>query len=340
MRLGRSGLKVSPIAFGSWELGGDVPLEDEEAALSTIRQVADMGVTIFDTAQAYGFGTAERALGRALRGGYRDRVILATKGGLRRTDAGSVRDCSPAWVRQGVEASLQALETEWIDLYQVHWPDENTPFEETADELIKLVKAGKIRHVGVSNFNSKQCKEFSALLPIETLQFPYSMLHRDSEAGILPYAGTNDIGVLVYGPIAHGLLSGALKPDHEFGPRDWRSRNSMFKGDAFQHNLQVVSELDRFARNELDCTVSQLAVAWTLAHSDVHVAIVGSLNAKHVADAVAAAEIRLDQASLDRVDDIVRTAIPFGGPSPDGRRPRDGDCRSLVVRILRRAMVL
>jgi hypothetical protein len=176
-KLGRSGLVVSRIAFGTWQLGGEWGATDEAEAVAAIRRAADVGVTLFDTAQGYGFGASERLLAKAL-DGDRDGLVVATKGGLRPADGGGVaRDASPAWIRRGVEESLRALETDALDLYQVHWPDAVTPFEATATALAKLVEEGKVRHVGVSNFSAEQVEEFSETLPVETLQPPYHLLN-------------------------------------------------------------------------------------------------------------------------------------------------------------------
>src|SRR5437660_1355921 len=174
VRLGRSNLRVSRIAFGTWQLGGDWGATDEAAAIATIRHAADEGINFFDTAQGYGFGASEGLLARALDGRRREDVVIATKGGLRPLPGGGVeRDSSPNWIRTGVESSLKALGTDYIDLYQVHWPDPKVPFAETAGALAQLVEAGKIRHVGVSNFDAAQMEEFGRTLPVETVQPPY-----------------------------------------------------------------------------------------------------------------------------------------------------------------------
>ncbi len=316
--LGRSGLDVSRIAFGTWQLGGDWGATDEHLAIDAIRRAADLGVTLFDTAQGYGFGQSERLLAKALDGRARDQVVLATKGGLRPAGTGVARDASPAWIRKGVEESLGALGTDHIDIYQVHWPDPATPFEETAGELAKLIADGKIRHVGVSNFDVAQMAAFSDTLPVETLQPPYDLFRRDIEADVLPYAAANNIGVLVYGPLAHGLLSGSLGPDTRFEPGDWRAKSPMFSGEGFDRNLGVVERLRQLATEDLGITLSQLAIAWTLANPAVHVAIVGTRNASHVDDALAAAEVDLDEAVLGRIDQIMADATPTAGPSPEG----------------------
>lgn len=316
--LGRSELRVSRIAFGTWQLGGDWGATDESDATAAIRHAADSGINFFDTAQGYGFGASERLLARALTGRPRDQSVIATKGGLRPTPGGGVaRDASPAWVRQGVDESLRALGTDYIDLYQVHWPDPNTPFADTAAALVELVRAGKLRHVGVSNFDAEQVEEFSATLPVETLQPPYHLFRRDIESSILPYTRAHDIGVLVYGPLAHGLLSGVMTGDTKFAPGDWRASSDLFRGEPYRRNLRVVDALQRFAEVELGTTVSQLAVAWVLANPAVHVAIVGTRNLRHVDDAIAAAGLKLDAAALRRIDEIVAVEVPVGGPSPE-----------------------
>jgi aryl-alcohol dehydrogenase-like predicted oxidoreductase len=318
VRLGKSNLQVSRIAFGAWELGGDWGATDEAAAIATIRHAADAGINFFDTAQGYGFGASESLIAKALAGRPRDQIVIATKGGLRPTPGGGVeRDASPDWVRRGVDESLKALNTDYIDLYQIHWPDPKVPFAQTAAALAELVRSGKVRHVGVSNFDAAQIEEFSQTLPVETLQPPYHLFRREIEDSILPYTRSHDIGVLVYGPLAHGLLTGALRTDTKFAPGDWRAKSDVFKGDEYRRNLRIVEALNRFAENELDTSVSRLAIAWTLANPAVHVAIVGTRNPKHIDDAIAAASLKLDTDAIRRIDEIVAAEVPVGGPSPE-----------------------
>jgi aryl-alcohol dehydrogenase-like predicted oxidoreductase len=187
--LGRSGLRVSRIAFGTSQLGGHWGQFDQQAAVSAIRRARDLGVNFFDTAQAYGFGGC-----------------------------------------RGVDASLAALGVGYIDLYQVHWPDPKVPAAETAGALAELIATGKIRHAGVSTYNSAQIDEFSATLAVETLQPPYHVFRRDIEDDVLPYCHEHNIGVLVYGPLAHGLLTGTLTEDSTFAGDDWRSKSAVFQG--------------------------------------------------------------------------------------------------------------
>jgi aryl-alcohol dehydrogenase-like predicted oxidoreductase len=318
--LGRSGLHVSRIAFGTWQLGGDWGTFDKDAAVSAIRCARELGVNFFDTAQAYGFGASEQILGKALRDELtrdRDELVIATKGGLRQTESALVRDASPEWLRRGVDASLTALGVDHIDLYQVHWPDQAVQAAETAGALAELITEGKIRHVGVSNYNAAQMADFSATLPVETLQPPYHLFRREIEDDVLPYCRQNNIGVLVYGPLAHGLLTGTLGAHTAFAGDDWRSKSAVFKGDTYRRNLATVRALEKFAA---DCgiTVSQLAIAWTLSNPAVHVAIVGTRHAGHVEDSIAATEVFLSDADLDDIDKIMAAATPVAGPSPEG----------------------
>lgn len=318
--LGITGLEVAPIAYGTWQFGGEWGTVDEEAAIAAIRQANELGVNLFDTAQAYGFGASERILGRALaeplRSG-RDAIVIATKGGLRiDEEEGLVRDSSPTWLRRGVEESLANLGVDHIDLYQVHWPDPKTPFAETAAALQELVDEGKIRHVGVSNYSTEQIAEFSRTRPVETLQPPYHLFRREIESDLLPYAREHGIGVLVYGPLAHGLLGGAMDERTSFPEDDWRSGSAVFKGEGFERNLAAVRRLAELAR-ERGATVSQLAIAWTLANPAVQVAIVGARRSDHLAESLDAADLRLGDEDLARIEQIMSDAVAVTGPSPE-----------------------
>ncbi len=318
--LGMTGLKVSSVAFGTWQLGGEWGQFDEDDGIAAIRRARELGINLFDTAQGYGFGASERLLGRALRDDLdkrRDEVVVATKGGLRMTEEGLVRDASPAWLRSGVEDSLRALGIDHVDIYQVHWPDPKVPFRETATALQELVDEGKVGHIGVSNFDVAQMAEFARTRPVETLQPPYHLFRRDIEAELLPHAREHDIGVLVYGPLAHGLLTGTMHTDTSFAADDWRSGSPAFQGNAFRRNLEVVDQLKRFAAEELGCSVAQLAVAWTLANPAVNVAIVGARHPDHIEDSLAAAELSLSEDDLEQIDRIMAESVPIGGPSPE-----------------------
>jgi aryl-alcohol dehydrogenase-like predicted oxidoreductase len=318
--LGATGLRVTPLAYGTWQFGGDWGPVDEQAAIAAIAQARSLGVNFFDTAQAYGFGRAERLLGRALAADLRsdrESVVVATKGGLRMDGDKLVRDASPAWLRKGVEASLEALGTDHIDLYQVHWPDPHTPLRETAAGLAELVREGLIRHVGVSNYTPAQIGEFSTVLPAETVQPLYHLFRRDVEADLLPYAAAHDIGVLAYGPLAHGLLGGTMTEATRFGAGDWRAHSPAFTGIGFAYNLEVVAALRAFAARH-GATIAQLAVAWVLANPAVQVAIVGARTPAHLAESLGALDLTLSPADLAEIDRMAAVAVPVGGPTPEG----------------------
>lgn len=316
--LGISGLEVSPIAFGTWQLGPDWGPFDEQEAIAAIRYARERGVNLFDTAQGYGYGTSERLLGRALRDDLdhrRDEIVIATKGGLRMTDAGQVRDSSPEWLREGVRQSLEALGVDYIDLYQVHWPDFDTPLHQTGAALAQLVSEGLIRHVGVSNFSPAQMSELSSAVPVETLQPPYAMLRREIETDVLPYCAEHDIGVLAYGVLAHGLLTGTITADQTFPEGDWRADAVEFQGERLARNLQVVDALRAFA-DARGHTLSQLATAWVLANPAVQCAIIGTRSQRHIEEALAAPDIRFSADEMAELDRILQGAVPIAGPTP------------------------
>jgi aryl-alcohol dehydrogenase-like predicted oxidoreductase len=304
--------------LGTWAFGGDWGSFDRRDAQSTIDLALDHGITLFDTAQAYGFGVAEGLLGESLwKRVRRDDVIVATKGGLRRKGSKTVRDASARWLRTGVEDSLRSLGTDYIDLYQVHWPDPATPAEETAMALEELVADGMIRHAGVSNYEIKQIDELSHDGPVETLQPPYHMFRRDIEVEILPYTSVNDIGVLAYGPLAHGLLAGRMSTNTTFPSDDWRSHSPDFAGETFRRNLEVVERLGDYA-SQRGLTLPQLAVAWTINNPAVDVAIVGARLTSQLDGLTPAADVELSTDDIDVINAILAAAAPVTGPHPEG----------------------
>ena len=318
-KLGRTDLEVSRVCFGTWQTGGDWGAVEAEEAKAAARRALELGVNFFDTAQGYGWGESERLLGEALAGelsGHREEVVIATKGGLRMDGDELVRDSSAKWLRAGLEDSLRFLGTDHIDLYQVHWPDTDTPFEETGEALSDFIEEGKIRHAGVSNFDADEMAALSRGVHLAALQPPYHLFRRDVEAEILPYCREHGIGVLVYGPLAHGLLSGKLDADSEFDDGDWRAQSDVFRGDDFRANVEIVKELGRFAR-ERGQTVAQLAVAWTLANPTVDCAIVGARRSDHIEGTAPAADLELTADDLKEIGEIVEGAVPVGGPSPE-----------------------
>ena len=319
IRLGERGPQVSRIAFGNWAAGGDWGSVDRDAAIAAAREALALGITLFDTAHAYGFGAAEAVLGEALGPeirSARDSVVIATKGGLRNVDGQPVRDSSPDALRRDLESSLRALGTDYVDIYQVHWPDPATPITTTAETLDGFVREGLVRAVGVSNYDPAQMTTFQQVRPIDTLQPPYHLFRREIERTILPFAREHGIGVLVYGPLAHGLLSGRMTEDTSFAADDWRSKSDLFAGEAFRRNLAVVNDLSAFAASR-GATVAQLAIAWTLANPAVDVAIVGARNPEQIRGSAVAADLSLSPDDLAQIALILRGEVAVGGPTPE-----------------------
>jgi aryl-alcohol dehydrogenase-like predicted oxidoreductase len=318
-RLGQTNLRVSTIAYGTWQFGGDWGSFEAREAQAAIRRALELGIAFFDTAQAYGFGVSERVLGEALKPelqNQREKLVIATKGGLRMAGNTLVRDASAGWLRQGVEQSLRNLGVDYIDLYQMHWPDPKTPIEETASTLAQLAVEGKIRYVGVSNYDVAQMRVFGRTRKIDTLQPPYHLFRRDIEQAILPYCQEHGIGVLVYGPLAHGLLAGSYTPQTTFASDDWRSKSPEFQGDLFVRNLAVVERLKGVAERH-GIPVAQLAIAWVLANPAVDVAIVGARRPQQLEQTAHAVDVHLMPETLNEIEQIMREAVPVGGPSPE-----------------------
>ena len=318
-QLGEHGPRVSRIAFGNWSAGGDWGRVDRSAATAATREALDLGITLFDTAHAYGFGAAEQLLGDALRPEIRfarESLVIATKGGLRKDGALTVRDSSPAALRGDLESSLRAIGTDYVDIYQVHWPDPATPIEETAETLDAFVREGKVRFVGVSNYDARQMTSFQQVRPIDTLQPPYHLFRRDIESTILPFAREHGIGVLVYGPMAHGLLSGRMTEDTTFAADDWRSKSELFAGETFRRNLAVVRDLTEFAAGR-GATVAQVAIAWTLANPAVDVASVGARSAEQIRETAPGADLRLSPEDVAQIESMLRREVAVGGPAPE-----------------------
>jgi aryl-alcohol dehydrogenase-like predicted oxidoreductase len=318
-QLGHTSLTVSKLCYGTWQFGGDWGSFEVREAQVAIRHALELGITFFDTAQAYGFGKSESVLGQALQPelrSRRDKIVIATKGGLRMEGNKLLRDASATSLRRGVEESLRHLGVDYIDLYQVHWPDPRTPFKETANALEQLVQAGKIRCVGVSNFDVPQMQEFEKTRKIDTLQPPYHLFRRDIEQEILPYCKAHGIGVLVYGPLAHGLLGGRYTSKTAFANDDWRSKSPAFRGELFARNLAVVERLRGLAERQ-GMTVAQLAIAWVLANPAMDVAIIGARHPKQLSDTASAADVELSDETLREIETIMKDAVPTGGPSPE-----------------------
>ncbi|PYM17647.1 MAG: general stress protein [Candidatus Rokuibacteriota bacterium] len=256
----------SRIGLGTWSIGGLMwGGTDRADAVKTIRAAVERGITLIDTAPVYGFGTAEELVGRALaEHGAREHVVIATKAGLR-WRAGSVyRDGSPARIRAEVEDSLRRLRTDYIDIYQVHWPDPRVPVEKTAAAMYTLYERGTIRAIGVSNFSPLEIERFRSVAPVHVLQSPYNLFERGIEHDVLPYAERHGLPVFAYGALCRGLLSGRMRPDTKFTGDDLRQSDPKFQPRRYGQYLRAVAALDRFAHEAYGKTVLALALRWIL----------------------------------------------------------------------------
>jgi aryl-alcohol dehydrogenase-like predicted oxidoreductase len=259
-------LRISRVGLGTWAIGGWMWGGSNEAqAIRTIQAAFDHGITLVDTAPVYGFGRSEEIVGKALAtGGLRNRAVIATKVGLDWKNGKPFRNASAARIFQEIEASLDRLQTDHIDIYQVHWPDPNTPIEETAEAMMKLFLKGKIRAIGVSNFSVQQMNAFRKSAPLHIVQPPYNLFERAIETEILPYCRAHGIATLGYGALCRGLLSGGMRTGQKFEGDDLRRTDPKFQPPRFAQYLAAVSRLDALAQNNYGKKVSDLAVRWNL----------------------------------------------------------------------------
>jgi aryl-alcohol dehydrogenase-like predicted oxidoreductase len=271
-------LTVSRIGLGTWAIGGWMwGGSDEADSIATIHAAIDHEISLIDTAPIYGFGRAEEILGKALAPtGLRHRVVIATKAGLDWSDGHPFRHASRERIFAEVEASLKRLGTDYIDIYQVHWPDPFTPIEECAEAMLALLQQGKIRAIGVSNFSRLQMREFRRVSRIHTVQPPYNLFERESEEDVLAYCFWHGIATLAYGPLCRGLLSGRMRPETVFSGDDQRQSDPKFQQPRYGQYLRAVAELDRFARENYGKRVIHLALRWVLDQPGVSAALWGA----------------------------------------------------------------
>ncbi len=305
-RIGKSELIVSEIGYGAWEIGGagwESGSEDE--SVDIVRKAFDNGITFFDTAPVYGFGRSERIVGKALKK-VRDRAVIATKVGLVWDDSGKVRKClKKNSILTEIDESLRRLQTDYVDLYQIHWPDNETPVQETAEALQMVLQSKKARYIGVSNYSAEQMKELSSYVPLISLQPPYSMLDRRVEKDILPYVCEQGMSAIPYSPLAKGLLTGRINGDYKVGPGDARGLDKNFTDhDRFLRNIERIEKLKEIAR-ELEISLSQLAIKWLLYRPEICSVIAGTTSEKHLKDNTRAAEWQLSDQTYEKVTRIV-----------------------------------
>jgi aryl-alcohol dehydrogenase-like predicted oxidoreductase len=299
-RLGSQGPEITVIGYGAWEAGGADwgPNESEDAVISAMRAALDAGIGWIDTAEVYGRGVSETLVGRAV-GGRRDDVQIATKVGPAPEGSGF----RPEQVRAACDASLGRLRTDHIDLYQLHWPDPTgVPLEDTWWAMAELVEAGKVRHIGVSNFDRGQIERCEAIRHVDSLQQEFSMLALE-ERDLIRWCGETGVGVVSYSPLGAGLLTGAIAPGTEFD--DWRGGQTEGYLADVDCSLAIVERL-RPVADRLGIAVSQLALAWNVAQPGVTAAIAGSRNAEHVRTNAAGGDIVLDDPDLAEIEQILK----------------------------------
>jgi aryl-alcohol dehydrogenase-like predicted oxidoreductase len=311
--LGATGTEVSAIGFGCQEIGGGYGDIDEREFARAVGHALDLGLNLFDTAEAYGFGASEEALGRALRG-RRGEAIVSTKFGTGYPDRPNFRDGRAERVHASIDASLHRLGTDHVDVYTVHWPDRATPLEETMGALDELVQAGKVRFIALSNFTLAEVEACMAIRRVDVVQYVHGLFDRRIDAQLLPWCVENDVGFLGYGALAYGLLSGTLRADHRFPADDWRAKTDKWgvMSPLFEHlfgpgriaeNVAVVDDLRDLAART-GHSVAQLALRWATAAPGVSAALVGCRSVAEVDDDAAALDWSLDQAECEAIDEI------------------------------------
>ena len=310
---GKTGIQISAMGFGCWEIGGGYGSIEETEFIKAINRALDLGINSFDTAEAYGFGASEKSLAKAL-GGRRKEAIITTKFGVGYPDAApSYRDSSRKRLMESIEKSLKALNTDYVDVYLIHWPDRAIPFEEPMRALDDLVKQGKVRAVGLSNFKLDEIKTCAKTRPIDVVQYCWNMFDRRMQSEIFPYCRENNIGVMAYGSLAYGMLTGTFNEEMTFDKGDWRAKRGqllninlfqhLFDADHFLKNLRAVEELKAMAKR-YGKSLPQFALRWTTSNPVVSTALVGCRNPKEVDDNVGALGWSISEADMKEIDAI------------------------------------
>jgi aryl-alcohol dehydrogenase-like predicted oxidoreductase len=307
-RLGNSDLEITPLGFGAWAVGGSGwqfawGVQDDRDSIASIRAAVDAGINWIDTAAIYGVGHSEEVVGRAVAELSRKPYIFTKCERLARADGSIYGSLKAESIRKECEASLLRLKVDVIDLYQMHWPQPDEDIEEGWTEMARLKEQGKVRWIGVSNFNAEQMKRIQKIAPITSLQPPYSLLAREVEEGILPYAREHNIGVIVYSPMKNGLLSGAMTWERalKLPADDWRSRNPHFQEPLLSRNLELAELLRRVGARH-GRTAGEVAIAWTLSKPAVTGAIVGLRKADQIKGVIGAMDFRLTKEEVTEIE--------------------------------------
>lgn len=301
-------LKVSRVALGTWAMGGWMwGGTDQSESIATIHAALNQGINLIDTAPMYGTGVSEEIVGSALQG-MRTEVVIATKVGLESRNGKVYRNASRSRIMLEIDESLRRLRTDYIDIYQVHWPDPLVPIEETAEAMRSLYELGKIRAIGVSNFSVPQMERFRQVAPLHVLQPPYNLFERAIEAEILPYCRANDIATFGYGALCRGLLSGRMRPDTKFEGDDLRRIDPKFQPPRFAQYLDAVRQLDELAQRRFQRRVIHLAVRWMLDRG-ISVALWGGRHPDQVEAALGVAGWSLNAMDRELIEGIVNASV-------------------------------
>ena len=308
--IGSIGLPVSRVGLGTWSISGWMWGGcDQATSIKTMRAALDTGINLIDTAPVYGFGLSEELVGQALaEHGKRDQVVVATKTGMRWGPGGLRRDSSPGRLRAEVEDSLRRLRVEYIDLYQVHWPDATVPIETTAEALAELKEAGKIRALGVSNYSVEQMDRFRTVAPLDTIQPPFNLFEQDVGNTVIPHAQELGISVLAYGALCRGLLSGRMSVETTFAGDDLRRNDPKFKSPAYAQYLDAVSRLDALAHQRFGKRVFHLALRWIL-DNGVEIALLGARRPEQIQPISDVMGWSIDAETNQEIATIVEEAI-------------------------------
>jgi aryl-alcohol dehydrogenase-like predicted oxidoreductase len=315
--LGKSEVKVTPIAFGAWAIGGWMwGGAEEKDAIKAIHASYDSGVTTIDTAPVYGFGRSEEIVGKAMEGKPRDSYQLLTKFGMNwMTQQGEpyfdttdnegkpfkmYKWASKEKIMQECEDSLRRLKTDYIDLYQIHWPDPTTPIHETFEAVKKLIEQGKVRAAGVCNYNTDQVDEALKTIQLASNQVPYSLINRNIEKDIIPQAIKNGMSIIPYSPLQRGLLTGKIKPGHKFGEGDTREGNRFYTDENIRRTNDLLKKLEPIAE-KYDASLPQLVINWTMNQPGIGCVLVGARNEKQVKDNVGSLSFKLSQEDLQAI---------------------------------------
>ncbi|OIN55650.1 aldo/keto reductase [Arsenicibacter rosenii] len=324
-KLGNTNLELSVITFGAWAAGGWMwGGSERKDAVKAIQDSFTAGVTSIDTAPIYGQGHSEEIVGEAIKGIPRDQVQILTKFGMRwdlakgdlamhsTNNAGEAIDIYKYAGRDSIikecEDSLKRLGTDFIDLYQIHWPDKTTPIEETMEAVSRLIEQGKVRYAGVCNYSAEQMAEAENTISLASNQVPYSMVKRDIEKNVIPYCLENHKGILAYSPLERGLLTGKMKPGHAFAPGDHRANLYFFKDENIARVDEFLSSIQPIAEDK-KATIGQLVLRWTIDQPGITIALAGARNAEQALQNAAAAQLSLsteeNQLITDKLNQLV-----------------------------------